>query len=334
MTGSLYTPEDEGFKTIHDEKYEFKNDILLGLLKQNKKIPSKYFYDERGCELFDQITRHQDYYITRCELEILSNYKKQLSSILSSETFNLIELGPGEGIKPRLLIEQFMHDSLEFTYTPIDISKKYLKKIVDQFNRQLPKLEVTAIKSDYFQGLDWLSKHSNKRNFILFLGSSLGNLDFESTTMFLNHIRESLHHGDYLLIGFDLRKNISTLMRAYNDSDGLTREFNLNLLHRINRDLGANFNVDKFSHYETYNVYLGAMESYLISLEAQTVAVDALEHSFTFEAFEPVHTEYSFKYQPSQIADLAHSTGFEIVTEFKDSQGFFVDSLWRVVKNT
>jgi L-histidine N-alpha-methyltransferase len=334
MSGILYVLDDQKLAPHYDDLEAFKNDVLQGLRKLNKQIPSKYFYDAQGSALFDQITRHPDYYLTSCELEILDTYKKQLAMKVGAEPFNLIELGPGEGIKTRILVEQFLHDSLSFTYTLIDISKNYLEKLIAQYNRQSPQLELIAINSDYFKGIQWINTTSKRRNMVLFLGSSIGNFDIATTKIFLRHLWDCLHAGDYVLIGFDLRKAIDILMRAYNDSDGITRDFNLNLLQRMNRELGANFRMDKFSHYEAYNVYSGAMESHLVSLESQIIDIDTLASTFTFEPFEGIHVEYSHKYLLTQIAEFAYTTGFEIVQNFTDSQHYFVDSLWRVVKRT
>lgn len=332
MSGVVHVPNDDNVTSYHDEKTEFKNDVEEGLAKPSKQIQSKYFYDEHGSELFNQITRHPDYYLTRSEIEILHAYKKQISALIGTEPFNLIELGPGEGIKTQILIEQFLKDSLNFTYMPIDISTKYLKHLIVEFNKQLPELKLKPIHSDYFCGLGWLSSHSTRRNLALFLGSSIGNFDPASTENFLHHLNETLNDGDYVFLGFDLRKDIDILMRAYNDYDGITRDFNLNLLKRINRELGANFDLEKFRHYATYNVHSGAMESYLISLERQDVDIHTLNRSYSFEEIEPIHVEYSYKYLLSQIHELAHSCSFDIIQDYTDSQAYFVNTLWQVKK--
>lgn len=329
----VHIPDNQAHSTVDNQLEKFKMDILSGLSKSIKQIPSKYFYDEYGCNLFNKITRHPSYYLTRCELEILNKYKAQLSNLLHKDNFNLIELGPGEGIKTLILIEQFLHDALIFNYSPIDISVKYLTELDKQLHRKLPALKLTSIHAEYVHGLEWLSVSSKQRNFVLFLGSSIGNFDHAATEVFLKQLWQALHHGDYILIGFDLRKDIEILINAYNDRAGITRDFNLNLMERINRELGADFSIDKFSHYATYNVYIGAMESYLISREQQTVTIEALKNSFTFQPFEPIHVECSHKYLLSQIQQLADISGFQIVKNFADSQYYFIDSLWQVKKN-
>lgn len=157
-------------------------------------------------------------------------------------------------------------------------------------------------------------------------------MDPADTNNFLYELWKTLQDGDYLLIGFDLRKDINVMMRAYDDRDGITRDFNLNLLERINRELQANFDLSFFHHYATYDVYSGAMKSYLISFKKQQVYIDALHQTFTFQEFEPIHVENSYKYLHSQIEDYAANTGFEIVRHFSDAKGYFLNSLWRASK--
>ncbi|WP_131780996.1 L-histidine N(alpha)-methyltransferase [Legionella gresilensis] len=307
-------------------------DILNGLTSEKKFISSKYFYDEQGSELFNKITRHPDYYLTNCELEILQNHKAEIADLLNQQSFNLIELGPGEGIKGRILIEQFLQNSLDFTYYAIDISNKYLVQIINQYSQEFPDLKLGALNSDYLKGLQWLKMQSNRKNLLLFLGSSIGNFNYGHTQTFLQEIWSYLKNDDYLLIGFDLRKDIDILLRAYNDKDGITRAFNFNLLHRLNQELGANFDPTLFYHYAPYNVYSGAMESYLISSQKQNVFIKALDKSIHFSEFEPIHLEFSYKYLLPQINEFAKQSNFAIVKNFFDSKNYFVDSLWQVHK--
>lgn len=331
MTSVIDLPGNETINVQNDID-EFKTDVTNGLSKKQKQISSKYFYDEHGSELFNQITRHPSYYLTRCEIEILNDNKQSLADLMGAEAFNLVELGPGEGIKTNILVEHFLHQKQVFRYIPIDISKKYLQILADVFHKQMPQLKYIPVHSDYFKGLEWLNKHSERRNLVLFLGSSIGNFTPQETKDFFEHLWHSLRHNDYVLIGFDLRKDIDILLRAYDDSDGITRNFNMNLLQRINRELKADFNLEKFTHYPTYNVHTGAMESYIVSLERQAVSIQATKQKYFFEAVEPIHVEFSHKYLLSQIEELAMETGFEILSNFTDEKNFFVDSLWRVNK--
>lgn len=309
---------------------EFKSDILSGFSKKNKSLPSKYFYDDIGSALFNQITTHPDYYPTNCELEILNSAKHKILHLFESNPFHLIELGPGEGIKTKMFIEHCLLKNMNVTYIPIDISSHYLEELVEKLDKQVPSMRMLPIHADYFDGIKWVNLDSSERNLVLFLGSSIGNFTMTEAEEFLVHLRENLHENDHVLIGLDLRKNIDVLMRAYNDSAGITREFNLNILRRMNNTLGANFDVNKFKHHATYNFTHGAMESYLVSVEKQLVAINALETIFSFDAFEAIHLEYSYKYTLTQIEALAKRAGFTIIDHFFDKKNYFVDSLWQV----
>jgi dimethylhistidine N-methyltransferase len=332
MTNTLTILNEHELQAL-DHQYEFGLDVLVGFSEEPKRIASKYLYDAKGSEIFNQITRLPEYYLTRSEIEILTSYKKEISATMATDPFNLIELGPGEGLKTRILVEQFQADQLKFIYIPIDISSSAIKNLGNEFNQTLPTLEIQAIVADYFKGLKWLSSVSKKRNLVLFLGSTIGNLDLAHTKLFLFTLWDILHDGDYLLIGFDLRKDIDIMMRAYDDSDNLTRDFNLNLLSRINNELGANFNLNTFEHYPVYNALNGAMESYLLSKEMQSVYIKEIKQRFHFEPWEPIHIELSNKYSLKQIEQLAQMTGFSIVQTFIDSKNYFVDSLWQVHKH-
>lgn len=316
----------------YDQEGQFKDDVLNGLSKKNKTIPSKYFYDQKGSDLFNKITLHKDYYLTASELEIINYNKSFLSSLFSSAPFNLIELGPGEGIKTLILLQEFSANGLNFTYLPIDISNDYLKYLNDVLPQKIEGLDVCGINADFFKGLRWLGETSDRRNVVLFLGSSIGNLDLAATRQFLRTLWTTLNHNDYVLIGFDLRKDINVLMKAYDDEDGLTREFNLNLLARINEELGANFNIQFFKHYPVYNPKICAMESYLISTISQIVRIKALDKVFYFDEYEGIHLEYSHKYTLRQIDNFALNAGFKLVSNFVDSKRYFVDALWQVQK--
>jgi L-histidine N-alpha-methyltransferase len=315
---------------IHNELEEFENDVMLGLSAIHKNISSKYLYDAIGSDLFNQITRHPDYYLTRCEIEIINDNKEKFSNIIKQEPFNLVELGPGEGVKSKILIEQFLNDSLSFTYMPIDISKKYLTHLLSKLKDSYPHLNAESVNSDFLQGLTWIKEHSKKRNIVLFLGSSIGNFNSLQAKEFFYHLRESLNPGDYVLIGFDLCKDPEILINAYNDKDKITSEFNYNLLARMNRELNANFNIEKFRHYPVYNVYNSEMESYLISLEPQVVYIGNLKRSFVFHEIEPIHIEISHKYRLLEIEQFAANAGFNIVNNYMDKKNYFVDSLWQV----
>lgn len=310
---------------------EFKAHILLGLSSEKKWISSKYFYDEHGSELFNQITRHPDYYLTNCELSILENHKNDIADIIGNHPFNLIELGPGDGIKTEMLIDCFLQKKMQFTYIPIDISTHFLQKISEKLKKHQPNISLLPIHSDYFHGLKRMSHDSKRRNLVLFLGSSIGNYTMDDAQVFLQKTRGNLNKHDYMCIGFDLKKNPEILLRAYDDSHGITRAFNLNLLTRLNRELNATFDLEKFMHFPIYNAECGAMESYLVSQTPQTVLIQALKKTFTFEQDERIHVETSNKYLLRQIEDFAQLSGFRIIAHYFDAQHYFVDSIWQAI---
>ncbi len=328
---TLFKPSDiDGLKKPFEQ---FKLDVLMGFSAHNKFLSSRYLYDDRGSKLFEQIMDLEEYYPYDCELEVFNNSKSEIAEILSSQKFNLIELGAGDGRKTRILLDEFAEQDLSFQYVPVDISEYAVKDLTDTLQAEYPKMEIQGIVCEYFDAINWFKNQGENRNLILFLGSNIGNFNRLQAVTFLRTMWEALNDGDMMLIGFDLKKDIDVMLHAYNDSKGVTSQFNLNVLTRINKELGADFDLSKFQHFGTYSVVSGAMESHLISLEEQDVYIDALQKSFHFKAFEPVHMEYSFKYLRSDIEALAREAGFDIVQNFTDSKGYFVDSVWKVVKN-
>lgn len=315
----------------NDGLEQFAMDVLTGLCSRPKSIPPKYFYDDRGSEIFQRITRQPEYYLTTAELEILASISNVLPQRLATGHAEIVELGPGDGSKSRIIIDGFLRAGLRVTYYPIDISAKALDLLAHNLPPD-PRLGVHGIVADYFHGLRHARQLSTGRQLVLFLGSNIGNMDRQQSHAFLRRMWKSLNAGDRVLIGFDLKKDVDVLTRAYNDRGGCTREFNLNLLRRINDELGGDFRLDRFDHFGSYNPMLGAMESYLLSRCEQEVFIAELERSFLFEAFEPLHLEYSFKFLEREIADLCDRVGFALERNFHDSRRLFVDSLWTVRK--
>jgi dimethylhistidine N-methyltransferase len=311
---------------------QFALDVLLGLSETPKTIHSKYFYDAEGSRLFQAITDLPEYYLTRCEHEILETHKDEIARLVSRRRFNLVELGPGDAHKTMLLMDRFLSAGIDFRYVPIDISEAAMQELVNSLDRRFPKLSVHGLVSSYSNGLKWLNTMKNESNFLLFMGSNIGNFNKAAARVFLRSLWNSLQSEDLVLIGFDLKKDINMMLLAYNDRQEVTARFNLNLLQRINRELGANFDLNRFRHYANYDVYSGAMESYLVSTESQDVFIKSIGQSFHFEPWEPIHTEYSYKYLESDIEELAKTTGFTVETQLYDSKHFFVDSIWRVAK--
>jgi len=313
-----------------DELKTFKAEVSSGLSSSPKRLSSRFFYDEEGSDLFRSITRLPEYYLTGCELEILKEHGKRILSLLGEKEFNLVELGSGDGSKVVHLIDPVLAKNRRLTYLPIDLSASALETLTDFLCRRSQNLDVRCILAEYSSGLQWIKGHLEGRTMVLFLGSNLGNFELVESETFLSQVRAGLSPGDVLVLGLDLRKDIETMVRAYNDSAGVTARFNLNLLRRINHQLGGNFDPRKFRYYSTYSPGSGGVDSFLISLSSQSVFIRDLCATFDFEPGEPIYTEHSHKYSETEIRRLASQTGFVIEASFYDSRKYFVDSVWRV----
>jgi dimethylhistidine N-methyltransferase len=309
----------------------FARDVKEGLTGENKKIPCKYIYDEEGSQIFREIMELPEYYPTHCELEILQSNKELLGSVFSGKNFYLFELGAGDGKKTRVLLDYFQQRGADFRYIPIDICYSAVHRLMEDLNSNFHQLKATGLVSEYFSGLRYLEEIAERIRLVLFLGSSIGNMDPREARAFLKGIHDSLDHGDYFLIGLDLKKDIDVLTRAYNDSAGITERFNKNVLLRINRELGGSFDPDRFVYHSIYEPRYGAVRSYLISTGKQEVYIDAIDCRVRLEKWEAIHTESSYKYDEADIQKMAAQSGFTIKENFRDSRGFFVDSLWRVI---
>jgi len=308
----------------------FRSDIVEGLRKGPKKLLSKYFYDKTGDQLFQKIMSMPEYYLTQCELDIFKNKTKELADTILSDTepFDLIELGAGDAMKSSYLLNHLVQNGVDFTYMPIDISGNILSVIHNKFADELPSLDIISLEGDYFDMLDKATNISKRRKVVLFLGGNIGNMDMEESYHFCCELKRKLNMGDLLLVGFDLKKNPHTILNAYNDAEGITASFNLNLLLRINRELQADFDITQFQHYQTYDPISGACKSFLISLTKQDVHIDA--DKFSFEENELIDMEISQKFSHSDISKLAKNSGFHILSEIHDSKNWFVDSVWQV----
>ena len=311
---------------------DFASDVDAGLSRPQKTISSKYLYDAEGDRLFQCIMELPEYYLTRCEFEILRENRDKILALMGDDPVNLVELGAGDGKKTFLLLEHFLEKGMQFRYVPIDISESAIKGLIKNCCECYSEMIIEGLVAEYFDGLKWLASQNQRRNFVLFLGSNIGNFTQAETELFLRGLWDALNDGDLVLIGFDLKKDVSRIKDAYDDSQGVTAQFNLNLLRRINQEMGGNFNIDQFEHYCTYNEHMGAVESCLISSKKQEVCIDGLDKTFYFEEKEPLHVEYSHKFSEQDIARLAEKAGFKIIAQFYDSDRLFVDSIWQVVK--
>jgi L-histidine Nalpha-methyltransferase len=311
----------------------FAEDILEGLSGDPKSLSSKYFYDDEGSRLFQEIMKLPEYYLTRSEREI---FRQQTADIYRAfdagrSPFDLIELGAGDGTKTSLLVEYFLKQRAQFRYVPIDISAEALNFLTEKFRADFPDLEMQTEQGDYFRTLETFQARSERRKIILFLGSNIGNFREAQAVRFFSGLQRVMNRDDLLFIGFDLHKNPKTIINAYDDSQGITARFNLNLLKRINRELDADFNTEEFTHYASYNPTECAARSYLISQKKQTVRIGALGRAFDFQKWEPIYMEVSQKYNLAMIEKLAADSGFEIVENFYDENKFYTNSLWKPV---
>ena len=310
---------------------EIATDTLNGLSSYPKFLLSKYFYDDTGSAIFQDIMNMPEYYLTNCEHEIFSEQKDALLNVCvnGNNRFNLVELGSGDGLKTKILLKHFTDNNVDFQYIPIDISQKANDDLVESLAKEIPELNVSAKTGDYFQQLKNLNTSAKERKIIFFLGSNIGNFTNEETRLFLAQLSEFTNKGDKVLIGFDLKKSPETIIKAYNDPHRHTRNFIFNHLVRLNRELDADFDLGKFEHHVEYNEETGEVKSFLISKADQEVFIGALDQTIQFKNEEPVFMELSRKYDFNSIESLAMENGFRIEKNFTDSRNYFVDSLWK-----
>lgn len=308
---------------------QFLKDVLTGLQSSPKYLNSKYFYDKRGDELFQKIMASEEYYPTNCEMEIFASQKESIADVVVNQISqpDLVEFGPGDAIKSIHLIKELFERNALQTYFPIDISANIIEILHEKMVREIPGLKMKGMNGEYFDMLEKIKQDSSNNKLVLFLGGNIGNFEQDQMQGFCRKLHASLLPGDLLLIGFDLKKNPKKILDAYSDAGGITREFNLNLLHRINKELKGDFDISAFEHYATYDPANGACKSYLVSLKEQDVNIG--EARIHFEKDETIFMEISQKYTLDQINDTALKTEFETVAHFFDSEKYFVDVLWR-----
>jgi len=317
----------------NDPNSQFAADVLSGLSAKNKFLLSRYFYDAQGDRLFQSIMASPEYYLTDCEHEIFEQQGRQIAeSLAAAGPFELDELGSGDGLKTRLLLDALHDIGADFTYRPIDISANSLQLLSGRLSEGRPWLKLNPIHGDYMRELAaaQLQDPDSKgpRKVIMFLGSNLGNYREAQALEFLRLIRGTMRRQDALLIGLDLQKDPAVIRAAYDDADGHTRDFNLNLLHRINRELGADFDTTSFEHAPQYDPATGAARSFLRSKRSQLVHITALNKDFHFADGEKISMEISQKYSRQQIEGLAEGSGFRIEHEYFDSRHYFTDQIW------
>lgn len=309
----------------------FALDVHLGLSKPQKQLNSKYFYDDKGSALFQQIMALPSYYLTRAERSIFQHQAHEIIAAWTAKPTNIIELGAGDGTKTIFLLEALSEAQSVFQYVPIDISQGALDSLAKNMRSRLPAMKMRTICADYTEGLASIQRQAAEdgwSNAVLFLGSNIGNFDKVQAADLLESIAQNLSPGDFILIGIDLKKDPSILRKAYDDPEGVTRAFNLNLLERINRELDANFDLAQWAHHAFYNPARGAMESFLLSKQATTIKLGKLGTSYAFAAWESIHTEYSHKYNVDEFAELAAESGFTLLRHFMDEAQQFASLLF------
>jgi dimethylhistidine N-methyltransferase len=304
----------------------FEKDILRGLKAQPKRLFSKYFYDDKGSQIFQEIMHMESYYLPGCETEILRHQSNQIIELLPNETYDVVELGAGDGTKTALFLAALLKAGKKTNYLPLDISPEILSFNQKVLSEKFPELNIQPIAGDYFETLKKIEHRKNPK-VVLFMGSNIGNFEGEKAIEFLQFVREFLNKGDVLMLGADLKKHPQIILKAYNDPEGITKRFNLNLLHRINRELEGNFNSENFDHYACYDPENGQSKSFLISTADHTVSVAG--QTITFEKNETIHMEISQKYSLADLVQIRERAGFETEHLFSDSKGYFSISLFK-----
>ncbi|MDO6819888.1 L-histidine N(alpha)-methyltransferase [Zobellia sp. 1_MG-2023] len=310
---------------------QFEEDVHTGLTDFPKHLSSKYFYDEKGDKLFQDIMNMPEYYLTQKEFDILANHTQEIAELFASgiPKFKLIELGAGDGKKTKILLKHLSENNYDFKYQPIDISQNVLNGLEQSLKKELPNVVVEPQQGTYFEALKKINSKNGTKKVILFLGSNLGNLLHEQAIDFLKSVQELMQKDDLFFIGFDMKKNPQTILDAYNDQAGITAAFNKNVLARINTELGGNFDLDKFLHWEVYDPETGTAKSYLVAKEAQSVSIEKLDVLIDFEQWETIHTEISQKYDDKVVAWLAKEAGLKIETEFCDAENHYKNFVLR-----
>ena len=304
-----------------------QEEILAGLLQPNKHISSKYFYDDAGSRIFQEIMQMPEYYLTNSEHEIFCEQSNQIISELQLKgPLNVVEFGAGDGAKTLELLKVVLQNKLDVTYVPVDISNEAITILQNRLSKQLPELKVKPKVGDYFSLLKSDLWDADVQNLYLFLGSNIGNYSDQNAAKLLQLFNKSMRVGDGLLVGVDLQKSPTIIYNAYFDPHGITKRFNLNLLHRLNRELNANFNTDLFDFECVYDPDKGEVKSYLVSLEDQTITI--LGNNIRFFKNERIWTELSKKYTLHQLEELAQQSGFSVKNHFLDRKKYFTNSLW------
>jgi len=312
---------------------EFAGEIREGFGARFKYIRPKNFYDEYGSKLFEKISVQQEYYLTRTESSIMEKFKSHIRKVHQNHGISIVELGSGNSSKTKILLKEFLSENNMLYYFPIDVSKTILNESINSLTKEFKNLRIVGVCSDFHAGLkkvnDFISTYDEapRKKLVIFLGSSIGNFDRSYVKVFLGRIRRLLNKSDTLLVGFDLEKEKTFLENAYNDKAGVTAQFNLNLLSRINRELGGEFDISTFKHEAIYNKSKKRIEMYLVSICDQSIAIKELGRVYLFKKGERIHTENSHKFSMPEINRIAKSSGFSVIKNYTDDQKLYCLSL-------
>jgi len=309
--------------TVDRRRAQMVADVRDGLSRPQREVPPKYFYDERGSLLFEDITRLPEYYLTRAETEILHAGAGRIVEIAAART--LVELGAGSATKTRILLHALERAGGRATYVPVDVSEEFLRQTSASIERDFPTLAVHPIVSDIAESLEVPTSLDGPVMFA-FLGSTIGNFDDASAVGLLGRIRAQMKRSDWLLLGTDLRKDVRTIELAYNDCAGVTAEFNRNVLHVVNAELGADFDPDRFAHHAFYDEELHRIEMHLVSVGDQRVRIPEIG-DVDFRHGESIRTEISCKYDRAAVERLADASGLTVRHWFTDDAERFALSL-------
>lgn len=312
---------------VEQQHEAFARDVAQGLAAPQKTLPAKYFYDARGSLLYEQICTLPEYYPYRAERDILSTYAVEIYADLGH--LPLVEFGPGNASKTRYLLTAYEHAGHPFLYCPVDISRAALEESAQKLLAEYAHLSIRAVHADFVDNPGVMHALHLDKKAMAFFGSNLGNLSHAESLDFLQGIAALMGPEDAFLLGIDLKKSPTLLLPAYDDAQGVTAAFNLNLLHRMNRELGANFNVQDFTHLALYNAEHGRIEMHLRSRLAQQVTISTTAQSIHFTAGETIHTENSHKYSVADISDLGRRAHLALHRTWFDRQHYFLLGLFR-----
>jgi L-histidine Nalpha-methyltransferase len=299
----------------------YAEEVIRGLASRQKTLPCKLFYDDRGSQLFEEITRLPEYYLTRTELGILQDYSQEMALAVGAP-ISVVELGAGTATKTGVLLRALARRQIRTRYFPVDISPAALSDAKKRIAEECPNAWIRPVIVDFADGFHFLREIPG-RKLVLYLGSSIGNFDWNDAIAMLRRVREQLSAGDLMLLGTDMVKDKSILVPAYDDAQGVTAEFNKNILARLNRELDANFDLDSFHHVAEWNPAQSRMEIYIESAREQSVLLRSLRRNIHFRAGERIHTENSHKYSLNAVEQMLCVSGFKLEKTWFDQRQWF-----------